>query len=89
MNNQDTSNWPGWISALGAAAGVVVMFLKSFFVTHAQMRQYFLDRDEERLRMHEENQENWRALATDVAEVKSALSRLEGQLSGRYPRMER
>lgn len=65
------------------------MFLKSFFVTHAQMRQYFLDRDEERLRMHEENQENWRALATDVAEVKSALSRLEGQLSGRYPRMER
>jgi hypothetical protein len=65
------------------------MFLKSFFVTHAQMRQYFLDRDEERLRMHEENQENWRALATDVAEVKGALSRLEGQLSGRYPRMER
>lgn len=66
-----------------------MIFLKSFFVTHAQMRQFFRDRDEERLRMHEENQENWRAVATDVAEVKSALSRLEGQLSGRYPRIDR
>jgi len=84
--NQD--NWAGWISAIGAGVIIIVTFLKSFFVTHAQMREFFKDRDEERQRWHKENKADLRAIVSDMTEVKGAVRRLEGQLSGRYPRIE-
>jgi hypothetical protein len=39
--------------------------------------------------MHNENQADLRALRADMGEVKDAVSHLGGQLSGRYPRIDR
>jgi hypothetical protein len=84
-------DWASWITAIGTGAGTVgvliVAVLKSFFVTHAQMREYYKERDEERLRMHNENKADMREVKTDVSDIKETLSRLEGQLCGRYPRI--
>lgn len=93
MSEQDPSNWAAWIGAIStgaaAAGALMVAVLKSFFVTHAQMREYYKERDEERLRMHKENKADLGTVKSDVGEIKETLARLEGQLSGRYPRMER
>lgn len=43
----------------------------------------------DRRAMHEENRADLRTLIADLGQVKETVSHLEGQLSGRYPRMER
>lgn len=94
MSEHDTSNWAAWIGALStgaaAAGALIVAVLKSFFVTHAQMRQYYQERDEERLRMHNENKADMRDVKADITAIKEAVTTLKALAeTGRWPRIDR
>jgi len=87
MNQQD--NWPAWISAIGAGVVIIVTFLKSFFVTRGELRESIQDAAKLTDKRHDENLERFGKQDEDLQEIRQVLGRIEGQISGRYPRLER
>lgn len=93
MNAQDTSNWAPWISAICAAATIlgviIVAVLKNFFVTRAELDKAIATVDTKVDMRHNETGERLTKQDDELKKISAGVSRIEGQLSGRYPRMDR
>lgn len=65
--------------------------MKRFFshVTRAELREAILDSNKIIDQRHEENLERLAAQDKELREIRGGVARLEGVLSGRYPRLER
>lgn len=86
MNQQD--NWPTWISAIGAGVVIVVTFLKSFFVTRAELREAIQDSNRIIDQRHAEHLKRLDQQDVELKEIRDGLHHLEGVLSGRYYRVD-
>jgi hypothetical protein len=85
------NDWTNVTIALCAAipitAGATVMLLKGIFVTRAELRQTLKDRANVDDTRHKENVERFGKQDTMLGDIRSSVARIEGQLSGRYPRI--
>lgn len=67
----------------------MVAVLKSFFVTRGELREAIQDAAKLTDQRHLEHLERYDKQETELKEIRGAVSRIEGQISGRYPRLER
>ena len=67
----------------------MVTFMKSFFVTRGELREAIKDAAKLTDEKHQENINRFASQDEELREIRHAVGRIEGQLSGRYPRLER
>ena len=93
MSNNQGIDWPSWITAIGAIAsavvGGVIMLLKNIFVTHRQLRETVQQLAEVNNQRHKENIDRFGKQDTTLGEIRESVARIEGQITGRYPRIDR
>jgi hypothetical protein len=84
---------PSWLPWLGAIVPVVLAigaFMRRFFasVTRAELREAIQDSQRIIDQRHGENLERMAAQDRELREIRSAVGRIEGQISGRYPKVQ-
>lgn len=92
MTPQD-NNWPAWITAIGTGitlvGGAIGMALRSIFVTRKELRETVKELVGVQDKRHDENVKRFSNQDTMLADIRESVARIEGQVSGRYPRLER
>jgi hypothetical protein len=91
MNNTD---WSGWILAICSIGGVlvtvIVVLLKSIFVTRGELKEAIEAITKVGDSRHTENVGRFLGQDTVLGEIKTSVAHIEGQLdemSGKRPRM--
>lgn len=85
---------PSWLPWLGAIVPAVVAFgafMRRFFstVSRAELREAIQDSHRIIDQRHKEHLERLAVQDKELGEIRRAVGRIEGQISGRYPRLER
>lgn len=92
MSGQDPINYAAWISALCAGATIlgviIVAVLKSYFVTRAELDKAINVIDKKVDDRHKETGDRLGKQDEALNKINAGVSRIEGQLSGRYPRLQ-
>jgi len=91
MNQPDDPTWLPWIVPAGTVLAALVAFIRRFFAmaTREELKKA-IESAQERIDLrHQENKKDASDLKDEISEIRSAIARIEGQLSGRYPRIER
>lgn len=85
----DAPAWLSWVAPVvtALAAGWAVARRLLVSVTREELRQSLQDMQQTRLEMHTENLAKFDQLFKRLGEVEKTVSRVEGQLSGRFPRL--
>lgn len=86
-------NAPSWLAWLGAtvpAALAIGAFMRRFFstVTRAELREAIQDSQRIIDQRHAENLTRLANQDEELKAIRSGLSRIEGQISGRYPKVQ-
>lgn len=86
-------NTPEWLGGIAAVITLGLTYLRKVFVTNREL-QHILEKHEEqrekqRLELHRENLANFNSLFERMGKVEQSQARMEGMLSGRYPRLDR
>lgn len=91
QSSQDP-NWLAiWLSALVPLAVALGAFVKRFFttVTRAELREVIRDFAKDSAKVvderHAENLKRFQSQDDELKEIRHAVARIEGQISGRYP----
>lgn len=81
--------WIPWLGAIVPAAVAIGAFMKRFFATvsRAELREAIQDSQRIIDQRHGENLERLAAQDRELREIRSAVGRIEGTISGRYPKV--
>jgi hypothetical protein len=87
------TDWATWTIAIctasGMASGVTVMLLKGIFVTRKEINQARARESQVDRERHSENVRRLEGQDKVLVEIQKSVARIEGQISGRYPRIDR
>lgn len=87
----NTPQWAAWLGAAVPAAVAVYAFLRRFFglVSREELREAIKDAKAAIDQRHAENITRLERQDKDLQDIRSMVSRIEGQISGTYKRLER
>ena len=89
MSQPDNTSWLPWLASIPGA--LILFFMKRIIssVSRADLREAIQDATKVVDDRHRENLQRFEAQDADLKEIRHAVARIEGQLSGRYPRIEK
>lgn len=90
MTQQQDPSWlPLWVGALVPVIVAIGAFVKRFLntVTRAELREAIQDAGKVVDERHTENIKRLEKQDQELKEIRSGLARIEGTLSGRYPKV--
>ena len=90
QSSQDPSWLPLWIGALVPAIVAIGAFVKRFLntVTRAELREAIQDSHRIIAERHAEHLSRIERQDEELKKISSGLARIEGTLSGRYPKVQ-
>lgn len=89
QSSQDPSWLPLWIGAIVPVIVALGAFVKRFLntVTRAELREAIQDNNKLTEQRHTENQARLESQDEELKVIRSTVARIEGTLSGRYPKI--
>lgn len=78
----NTPTWLAWVSPLVAILGALWILARRLFVTREDLERMLSEK-------HKENVHRFERQDAELKEIRETVARIDGQLSGRYPRIDR